>query len=293
METRRNFIKRTTAAAIGSVLLPAFVDAAAKDPNNKSETTPSTDLLENIGVQLYTFRTEMLANPHNTLKQIASLGFKEIESAGSNKGNYYGLTPKEMKQACGDLGMTLRSGHVHLNAQWEQTMAQAAEAGQEYLICSSMPTHGQTTDNYKAVAERFNKAGEDCKKLNIKFGYHNHDSEFARADGKVLYDVLLNHTDPSLVHMELDLGWVIASGNDPVDYFKRFNGRFPLWHLKDMNMEKRESTEFGNGGLNILKMLQNKELSGAKYIFVEQEDYAVNPFESMKHNLKYLSEIKL
>lgn len=279
MTTRRAFIKDSSFIAMGAALLPSFANDAKK--------------VKNIGVQLYTFRKEMAADARGTLRQIAALGIKQIESARSDKGNYYGLTPAGMKQQCKDLGMTLRSGHVHLDNKWEQTMNEAAEAGQEYLICSSMPTNGQTIDNYKKVAASFNKAGEECKKVGIKFGYHNHDYEFAQVDGQVLYDVLLNNTDAGLVHMELDLGWVVAAGKDPLDYFTNFEGRFPLWHLKDMDLAKKHSTEFGKGGLPIVEILKYRKQSGLQYIFVEQEEYTSGPFESMKHNMEYLDKVKV
>lgn len=279
MQTRRDFLKETGAMTLGAMLLPAF----AEDPKK----------VKDVGVQLYTFRKELLADATGTLKQIASLGFKEIESASSEKGSYYGLKPKEMKQVCSGLGMTLRSGHVHVDDKWKQTLDEAAETGQAYMICSSMPTKGQTVDNYKKAAEAFNKSGEDCKKLNIKFGYHNHDAEFEQENGKILYDVLLENTDPSLVHMELDLGWVIAAGKDPLDYFNKYPGRFPLWHLKDMDMSKKRSTEFGKGSLPIVEILKHRKQSGMKYLFVEQEDYTSTPFESMKQNMEYLAKLKL
>ncbi len=226
-----------------------------------------------------------------TLKKIASIGIKEIESAGSQKGYYYGLKPTEMKSACEALGMKLVSGHVQLDANWEQTMEDAVASGQEYLICSSMPSRGQNSDNYKMVARRFNEAGEACKKLGLRFGYHNHDFEFESDKGEVLYDILLQETDPDLVHMELDLGWVIAAGKAPLDYFSRFPGRFPLWHLKDMNLDKKESTEFGLGGLDIPAMMSHQEEAGVKHIFIEQEEYAHSPLESMKHNMAYMQKI--
>jgi sugar phosphate isomerase/epimerase len=196
-----------------------------------------------------------------------------------------------MKDVCSDLGMTLRSGHVALDEHWKETMDQAEESGQEYLICSSLPTEGQTIDNYKAVAEAFNKAGEECKSRNIKFGYHNHEYEFESENGQVLYDILMDNTQADLVYMELDLGWVVVAGKDPLDYFKRYEGRFPLWHLKDMDMIKKESTEFGKGGLNIAQMLDYKRESGLKYIFIEQEEYASTPFESMTHNMNYMKNL--
>ena len=158
------------------------------------------------------------------LKKIASLGYKEIESAGSDKGNYYGLKPSEIKKITKDLGMNLRSGHVHFDDKWQQTIDDALEAGQEYVIVSSMPTKGQTVDNYKSVAESFNKAGEACKKSNLYFGYHNHDFEFEKENGKILYDVLVENTNPEFVNLEMDLGWVIVTGNNPLDYFAKYPG---------------------------------------------------------------------
>ncbi|WP_276362908.1 sugar phosphate isomerase/epimerase [Daejeonella sp. H1SJ63] len=278
MKTRRHFLKTVGTVALGSMILPSLVSARIK--------------IKNPGIQLYTVRAEMLADAHGTLKKLADLGIKQIESARSAKGNYYGLTAKEMKQACKDLGMTLRSGHVGVDAKWQQTMEEAAESGQEYLICSSMPSSGQTLDNYKRTADIFNKNGEECRKLNLKFGYHNHDYEFDKVDGQILYDVLMDNTDPKFVYMELDLGWVIASGQDPFHYFSKYPGRFPLWHLKDMNLQKKESTEFGKGGLDIAKILQHQGESGLKYLFIEQEEYAKNPIESMKYNMDYLERIR-
>ena len=279
MQTRRKFLSDTGTLAMGSLMLSSYTSTSKK--------------VKNAGVQLYTFRTEMLADARGTLKLIADLGIQQIETARSEKGHYYGLTAKEMKQVCKDLGMTLRSGHVQLDKNWQQTMNEAAESGQEYLICSSMPSNGQTVDNYKKVADLFNKAGEECKKLNIKFGYHNHEYEFESDQGQVLYDVLLNHTDPALVKMELDLGWVIVAGKSPMDYFMNYNGRFPLWHLKDMNMAKKQSTEFGKGSLDIVQLLRNSKVAGMKYFFIEQEDYTSTPFESMKENMTYLQHLDL
>jgi sugar phosphate isomerase/epimerase len=279
MPSRREFIQTTSALALGSVLAGSY--------------GPGTEKVKDVGVQLYTFRDEMGKDAVGTLRKIAALGIKQIESARSSKGHYYGLTAKEMKKVCEDLGMKLRSGHVHIDDKWQQTMEEAAGSGQEYLICSSMPRSGQTIDNYQKTADIFNKAGEECKKLGIKFGYHNHAYEFESANGQVLYEVLLNNTDKELVHMELDLGWVVAGGKDPIDYFKRYEGRFPLWHLKDMDLQKKHSTEFGKGGLDVIAMLKHRKQSGLKYFFVEQEEYASTPFESMKYNMEYLEKVNL
>ncbi len=279
MNSRRNFLKASGMLAAGSLLLPDLIQAASRRS------------VKDVGLQLYTVRNEMLKDNIGTLKQVASLGYKEIESAGSDKGSYYGFKPAEMKKVCNDLGMTLRSGHVHYDDKWQQTIDDAVQSGQEYLIVSVMPSNGQTVDNYKKVAEIFNKAGEACKKSNITFGYHNHDSEFDKDNGKVLYDVLLENTNPEYVKMEMDLGWVIVTGNDPLAYFAKYPGRFPLWHLKDMDLKAKHSVEFGKGSLDVKKMLENAKKAGMKYFFVEQEEYTGTAFECLKYNIDYLKKI--
>lgn len=277
MKTRRHFLGQSSALAMGAILLPLFSFAANRD--------------QKFGVQLYSFRDDMAKDALGTLKKIAAIGIKEIESARSDKGLYYGLAPQDMKTACEDLGMQLTSGHVALDDDFQNTMEQAVASGQEYVICSSMPNDGQTVDNYKKVAEQFNTAGEACKKLGLKFGYHNHEYEFESDNGIVLYDVLMDNTDADLVHMELDLGWVIVAGKDPLAYFKKYPGRFPLWHLKDMNMDKKESTEFGKGGLDIASMMAHQKESGVKHIYIEQEEYTSTPFESMVENMAFLKRL--
>ena len=279
MNSRRHFLKNSVALALSGTLISSLTARAGKK-------------VKNIGVQLYSVRKEMLANATGTLKKLAALGYTELESARSDKGNYYGLSAKEMKKVCSDLGMTVRSGHIHIDENFQKSLDAASEIGQEYLICSTMPTEGQTADNYKKVAQAFNQAGETCKKQNIKFGYHNHSYEFQQEKGQVLYDVLLTNTDPALVHMELDLGWVIDAGKDPIDYFKSFPRRFALWHLKDMDMQKKHSVEFGKGSLDINLMLKNSEQSGLKYFFVEQEEYTSSAFESLKEDIEYLKKLE-
>jgi sugar phosphate isomerase/epimerase len=276
MKTRREFLKVSGTFALGSMVLPAFAQAPK---------------IQNVGIQLYSVRKEMLSDAVGTLKKLAGIGYKELESARSEKGNYYGLTPKEVKKITSDLGMKMRSGHVHIDKNWQQSIDAAAEVGQDYLVCSSLPSSGQTIENYQRVADAFTKAAEDCRKVNITFGYHNHEYEFEKVNGKVLYDILLEKTDPDLVKMELDLGWVIVTGNDPVTYFEKYPGRFPLWHLKDMDAKKKESTEFGKGQINISRMMQNAQKSGMKYFFVEQEEYSKTAFESLQHNYDYLMKL--
>lgn len=276
---RRNFLKTSGLYAAGSLLLPQLVRAGANAR------------VKNIGIQLYTVRKEMLEDPAGTLKQLAKIGFKELESARSEKGNYYGLKPKEIRKITEDLGMKLRSGHIHVDNEWQKSLEEATETGQQYIISAVLPSKGQTVEHYQESAEAFNKLGEECRKANLFFGYHNHDSEFEKVNGQVLYDVLLKHTDPSLVTMELDLGWVVAAGQDPFHYFSAYPGRFPLWHLKDMDTAKKRSTEFGKGQVNVKKLLQHAKQSGMKHFFMEQEEYASTAFESVRYDYDYLSRL--
>jgi sugar phosphate isomerase/epimerase len=281
--SRRRFLKSAAFIATGSLFFPKLTRSASANP--------ASTKVRDIGIQLYTVRKEMLADATGTLKQLASIGFKELESARSEKGNYYGLQPKEIRKITEDLGMKLRSGHVHVDNDWQKSLEEATETGQEYIISAVLPSPGQTVDHYKASAEAFNKLGEECKKAGLHFGYHNHDSEFETADGQVLYDVLLQYADPKLVTMEMDLGWVVAAGHDPFQYFSKYPGRFHLWHLKDMDKVQRKSVEFGNGKVDIKGLLQHAKQSGMKYFFLEQEEYAHSAFESIRIDYDYLANL--
>lgn len=276
MTTRRDFLKTTGGLAAGALLYPTFGEAAK---------------VKNVGIQLYTVRKEMLADAAGTLKKLAKIGYKELESARSDKGNFYGLQPKEIKKIAHDLGMNVRSGHVHIDKDWKKSVDMAAEAGQSYLVCSSLPSEGQTVANYQRCADIFSKSAEDCKKANLVFAYHNHDYEFEKKDGKPLYDILVEKSDKNLVKMEMDLGWAVLTGNDPLAYFAKYPGRFPLWHLKDMDKVKKESTEFGKGQIDIVKMLKNIDKSGMKYFFVEQEEYPKTALESATYDFNYLAKL--
>jgi sugar phosphate isomerase/epimerase len=276
MKTRREFLKTSGGLVLGTLFLPYLTEAAK---------------VKDVGINLYSIRESMLADAVATLKELAKIGYKEIESAKSTKGNYYGLQPKEIKTIAGDLGLTIRSGHVPVNGDWQKSVEAAAEAGQEYLIVPGLPSRGQTVDNYKKVADIFNKAAEECRKANIVFGYHNGGADFEMKDGQVLYDVLLQNTDPELVKMELDLGWAIVGGADPIKYFNKYPGRFPLWHLKDIRKDKAESIELGKGRIDIAGLLKNKKKSDMKFFFVEQEESDTTPMESMRYNFEYLKKL--
>lgn len=284
MRTRRSFLKDTGGIGAAALIFPSLLRAG------KIGMTAHSAKSKGVGIQLYSVRKEMMVDAAGTLKRLGQIGYQEIESAQSEKGNYYGLAPKEIKKMLNDQGMRLRSGHTHIDKNWQKSIDDAAEARQDYIICSVLPSRGQTVENYEESADLFSKAGEECRKSGIRFGYHNHDSEFETVNGRVLYDILLDRTDPQLVHMEMDLGWVIAAGKDPLAYFDKYPGRFPLWHLKDMDKTERRSTEFGKGNVDLLKLLKNAKKSGMKHYFVEQEEYTVNAWDSMEYDFKWLND---
>ncbi len=143
MPNRRDFLKNSLSMGAGSLLLPAFARATSGALAGGA-TNPSRRV-KDIGIQLYTVRTEMLADPVATLKKLAAIGFKELESARSDKGNYYGLAPKEIKKITEDLGMKLRSGHIHVDNEWQKIHRRSRRDGSGILLISAavLPTPGQ------------------------------------------------------------------------------------------------------------------------------------------------------
>ena len=225
-----------------------------------------------------------------------------MESAAGSKGHYYGLRPKEFAKMLTDMGLKLRSSHVMVGATGPRTAVQtlqhdmqqlvdmAAESGQSYLTCAYlMPEERKTIDQYKRYAELFNKADEACRKAGLTFAYHNHDFEFEKLDGQVPYNLLLAQTK---IKMELDLYWAVKSGNDPVALFKKYPGRFEMWHVKDMDKTERKFfTEVGNGTIDFKKIFAAAPTAGLKYYFVEQDQTPGDPLLSITTSYRNLNKI--
>ncbi len=165
------------------------------------------------------------------------------------------------------------------------------------------------------MAEQLNKAGEQCKKANLKIGYHNHYWEFkplADSPGTG-YEIMLKETDPALVAFELDLFWVVKSGHDPITLFKEAPGRFVAWHVKDMDKANTASltaagtenktsmellsgvtfAEVGTGSINFSKIFAQAKLAGVKHLFVEQDKITIEPFDSVTQSYKYVKNVLL
>ncbi|PSR52582.1 xylose isomerase [Adhaeribacter arboris] len=322
MQNRRNFLRASGAlmlGGLGGLMLPG---CNTKDAKSTSETatadstatatTNQTTAAANLpaaGLQLYTVRDLLEKDLKGTLQKIADIGYKNMESAAGSKGHYYGMKPKEFASMLDGMGMKIRSNHVLIGGQtkeeaplppsvqtlnngMQQLVDMAAEAGQSYLTCAFLfPSERKTIDQYKKYAELFNKTGEACKKAGLSFAYHNHDFEFQKIDNQVPYDILLNETDKELVKMELDLYWATKSGNDPVGLFEKNPGRFPLWHVKDMDKtEKKFFTEVGNGSIDFKPIFAAAKTSGMEYYFVEQDVTPGNPLDSITTSYKNLGK---
>jgi sugar phosphate isomerase/epimerase len=312
---RRTFIQSGTFAAAN---LMVGRSAIAEIFSPKKVTPP-------IGLQLYTMGDLMIKDIKGTLQKLAAIGYKELESAGSQKGNFYGYQPKELAKMIRDEGMTWRSAHVggapftpgqfmktaktvadseriqkmmdrfkdrpktpNLKENYQELAEDAAEGGLSYLVCSSIPVN--TLDEIKTAVDVFNKSGEACKKEGVQFAYHNHTTEFDYVEGHRPFDYILANTDKNLVKMELDLAWATKAKQDPVALFKLHPGRFPLWHVKDLDKTTQNPTEVGAGMIDFKRIFDNGRESGMKFFFVEQ-DFAPQPIQDVTDSYNYLHKI--
>ncbi len=290
MTTRRSFLKSTSIATAGSLMLPSYL-------KNK---------LPLIGLQLYTVRDAMAKDPKSTLAQVAQIGYTSVEAAGyTGDRKFYGMTPQEFKKVLKHNGLVIPSSHYRLGEDktngeitkgsilhdWDKAIDDAAEVGIKYMVCAYLSeTERKGLDHYKYVADQLNIAGEKCKKSGIQLCYHNHDFEFIKQDDKYPYDILLA-SDKNLVKMEMDIYWITKAGQDPIKLFNEHPGRFPLWHVKDMdNTPEHSFTEVGNGIIDFKEIFKYRNKAGMKYFFVEQDKCPGSPFDSITKSINYIKK---
>jgi len=289
MANRREFLKNTGALAVGSLLLPGILRGASLEAK----------VTKGIGIQIYTLNSFMGKDPKATFARLAEIGFKNIETAFSPLGAYYGFKPKELKTIINDLGMKWVSHHVMgapfgrppaqagtpsqtqpaqqparpamatLRDNMQQLVDEAAEGGLEFLVCASTPI--STLDEIKLSVETFVKAGEACKKAGIQFAYHNHATEWDQVEGKTPYELILSQTDKDLVKMEIDLAWAAKAKQNPVELFKGNPGRFPLFHVKDFDLVNNKIVAIGQGSVDFKSAFTAAKSAGLKYYFYEQD----------------------
>lgn len=257
-----------------------------------------------IGLQLYTLRNEISKDLLGTLKKVAAIGYKEVELYGYSDGKFFGKTPKEFKSILNGLGLDPVSGHYGAGVEnktakgtlsngWQKAVDDAAELGQKYVNCAYLTdSERKTIDQYKKYVDLFNKSGEVAKKAGLQFGYHNHDFEFKKLSGQLPYDLIAS-TDPKLVKLELDLYWVVKAGIDPVALFKKYPGRFPLWHVKDMDKKDGSFAEVGTGSIDFKKIFDNRKLAGMTHFFVEQDVAKIPPVQAIEISFKNVTKMKV
>jgi sugar phosphate isomerase/epimerase len=247
--------------------------------------------LGNIGIQLYTVRRELAKDVEGTLAKVAGIGFREVEFAGYPDG-----TAQSLRKILDRNGLRAPSSHVstqNLRADWDRTLEQAAIVGQRYVVVASTSlSERSTADGWKRLAALFNKTGEASHARGIQFAYHNHDLEFVPVDGVLPYDLLLQETDPRLVQLEMDLYWITKGGKDPLAYFAKWPGRFPLVHVKDMDATPRRFfTDVGKGTIDFKRIFAKAKQAGIRHYFYEQDETPGSPFDSARVSYEYLRSL--
>ena len=285
MTQRRDFLKQVGVLSAVSLAAPGLLFAAP---------TPLK-----VGLQLYSLRDYIGKDVKGTLAKVAKAGYQEVETYGySPDKHFWGLTAPEFKAALAANGLTTSSGHYDLGAFMRDgnedaltAYIKAAKAsGQTYIIVPYLDEKVRTSvADFKAIAAKLNKAGARCKSAGLKLGYHNHDFEFKAIGGTMLYDVMLKETDSALVDFELDLYWVVRAGQDPIKLLAAHPKRFPLWHVKDMDKANHDlNTEVGAGTIDFKTIFAHASLAGLKHVFMEQENFAMDAYQSITQSAAYM-----
>ncbi|SCD20495.1 Xylose isomerase-like TIM barrel [Proteiniphilum saccharofermentans] len=260
---------------------------------------PACTQKKEIYLQLYSVRDDIKSDYKGTVAKVAEMGYTGVEAAGYGDGQFYGLSPADFKKSIEEVGMEVLSSHTarpladsvaatnwdEVWAWWDTAIQAHKEAGMKYIVTPWMPTPATLAD-LQAYCDYYNQIGEKCNAAGLRFGYHNHDFEFKEIEGQLMYDYMLNNTDPSKVFFQMDVYWVVKGGKDPVDYFNNYPGRFELLHIKD-------ELELGRSGeVDFESIYNNAETAGAKYMIVEVERYTegLTPFESVKESYDFLND---
>lgn len=295
MSNRRTFLRLTGGLTLGTILANTGC-TSAKSNQSAGTSGQMNNFLKEFGLQIYTLRNEMPGQPVEILKQIASFGYKQIESYEGPNGMFWGMSNTDFKKIMDDLGMNLVASHCDIFKDFEKKTADAAAAGMQYLVCPWIGPQ-KTLDEYKRMAEKFNQCGELCKKTGIRFAYHNHDYSFKPLEGQIPQSVLMNGTDPSLVDFEMDIYWVVTAGENPENWLTKYPNRFRLCHIKDRTGTPvadngKNSVDLGTGIIPFNKILNTAFDNGMKYFLVEQEAYpGGSPLEAVKKNAEYLKKL--
>ncbi len=303
-QSRRDFLRLSATGALGALVISKSDWKTIGTPVSDSKAVDPKTF--GIGLQLYTIRDAMGKDVPGSLKKVSDIGFKYLELASYSNGKFYGYLPGEFKKMVNDLGMEVISSHAGVNPKGITTeeakkMAEDhAKLGAKYCMQPYVADEDRKTiAGYQKMVAQWNKVGKIMKASGVRFGYHNHNFEFDTIEGKVPYfDIFLTEMDKDVTTMELDLFWAIKAGINPVDLFKKYPGRFQLFHIKDMYTKeapffKTASNDFapvGEGLINFKEILAAKNLAGMKYMFVEQDSTKDGmPFDAIKTSITNLT----
>jgi hypothetical protein len=252
-----------------------------------------------MGAQLWTIREDLKKDLPGSLKKLSALGYTEIELFGYD-GSFWGRDAKTLKKICVDNNLKIVSSHYDtgrvdqalgtLVNGWDKAVEDAQTLGCQYMLCAwLLPAERGKLDMYKELVDLLSRSAEKVKKAGMQFAYHGHDFEFDVVDGVTPYDLILEKTDKEMVMMEADLYWITKAGKDPIAYFKKHPGRFPLWHVKDMD-QKGDFTEVGAGHINFDAIFAERNTAGLKHWFVEQDECTGDHFESLRKSHDYIAK---
>lgn len=250
-----------------------------------------------LGMQLYSVREMLPKDYEGTLKQVGALGYKEVEAAG-----FYDHTPEEVKAAMQAAGLSCVSAHYplgELKPKLDEIIAYGNALGLQYIVCSS-PMHQQpgsgrapfTLDDWKWNADQFNQIGVKIKAAGMSFAYHNHTPSFTPIDGTLPWEMLVKTTDPATVSFEMDCGWVIVAGQDPVPFLKKYGKRIVMLHIKDFKDKKPPSVALGTGDIDYRPIFAAAKHARIRHVFVEQEESVGPMLDALAIDAKYMAQFK-
>ncbi len=289
-------MRKASLVLLASALLLSMVSCCG---NNKDKEP----VRKEISVQLYSIR-DVIGNPElyaknhvEALKALAQMGYTSVEAACYSDGKLYGVTPEQYKADLEAAGLKSLSTHISRNLNdeelasgdltealkwWDQAIAAHKAAGCKYIVCPYF-TVPQTLEGLKTYCDYFNAIGAKCKENGMQFGYHNHSHEFNKIDDKVIYEYMLENTNPDYVFFEMDVYWAVMGKAYPVELFQKYPGRFTLLHIKD----HRELGESGMVGFDAI--FKYADIAGMKDFVVELEAFTNGDWkESMKMCADYL-----
>ncbi len=254
-----------------------------------------------LGLELYSVRDELPKDYAGTLKKVAALGYREVEAAG-----FYGHSAAEVKAAMAGAGLHCVSAHHSmddLSTKLDEIIAFHKVLGAEYILCSypghkTPPAKGDehtfSLEDWHWNAEQFNRFGAKVKAAGFRFGYHNHTPEFVAVDGVTPYDELMKLTDPALVTFEMDCGWVMVGGGDPIALLHKYPSRISMLHVKDFqpDVTPPHAAQLGHGRIDYGPIFKAAKKGAIKHYFVEQEQFDIPWQEALRIDAEYLKAFK-